>query len=265
MPDAILVLQLEHRKIASVLTFLRQQLTEIERDEPANRHLLESALDYLSGYPDQCHHPKEDLVYRKLVARFPELTESLKDLGKEHEELAYRTRSLRQAIREWQQDSPTEIETPVDQLRAFVDYYRLHMRVEEQVFFPMALQRLSRDDFAEIDFALYEQLNQSLDREAEARYGELLAAIVQLGNADKSGTEQREDATRLATFQNIVTFNDAMRRESEPVKLARLSGGGYALEGKGGTIAHIPECSEARAAWCAYFFWKATTMTRATR
>ena len=37
MPDAILVLQLEHRKIASVLTFLKQQLTEIESDEPANR------------------------------------------------------------------------------------------------------------------------------------------------------------------------------------------------------------------------------------
>ena len=265
MPDAILVLQLEHRKIASVLTFLKQQLTEIERDEPANRHLLESALDYLSGYPDQCHHPKEDLVYRKLVARFPELTESLKDLGKEHEELAYRTRSLRQVLREWHQDSPTKNEALVDQLRAFVDYYRLHMRMEEQHFFPMALQRLSRDDFAEIDFTLFEKLNQSLDQEAEARYGDLHAAITQLGNADKSSTEQREEAARLATFQTIEAFNEAMQREGEPVKLARLAGGGYALESKGGTIARIPECSETRAAWCAYFFWKATTMKRATR
>ena len=263
MPDAILVLQLEHGNIAKVLTFLKQQLTEIERNKPANRHLLQSAIDYLSGYPDQCHHPKEDLVYRKLIARFPELTESLKELGKEHEELAYRTRSLRQAIREWQQNSQAETDLLVDQLKTFVDYYRQHMRMEEQHFFPMALQRLSRDDFAEIDFTLFEQLNQSLLQEAEARYGELFAAIVQLGNADKAGTEQREEAARLATFRNIAAFNDAMRHEFEPVELVRLSGGGYALEGKGRTIAHIPECSEPRAAWCAYFFWKATTTARA--
>ncbi len=265
MPDAILVLQLEHRKIAKVLNLLKQQLTEIERNEPADRHLLQSALDYLSGYPDQCHHPKEDLVYRKLVARFPELTESLKELGEEHEELAYRTRSLRQTLSEWQQGPPAGNVTLVDQLRAFVDNYRLHMQIEEQHFFPMALQRLSRDDFSEIDFTLFDKLNQSLDQEAEARYGELHAAITQLGNADKADTEQREEAARLATFQDMAAFNDAMQHEGEPVKLVRLAGGGYALEGKGRTIARIPECSETRAAWCAYFFWKATTMKRATR
>lgn len=29
----------------------------------------------------------------------------------------------------------------------------------------------------------------------------------------------------------------------------------------GNIVAHIPACSESRAAWCAYFFWKATTST----
>ena len=227
-----------------------------------NDRLLESAFDYLLDYPDQCHHPKEDLVYRKLLSRFPDMAESLKDLADEHQKLARLTRNLHRALRESPEGSATAKAGLADQLAAFVDFYRLHILLEEQHFFPVALQRLSRHDFAEIDFTLFDQPDHLFNREAEQKFAALHEAIMQLGTADKASSGHREDAASLATFKDIAAFNEAMQRAGEPVNLIRASRGGYELERRGNILVDIPMCSESRAAWCAWFFWKATIMTR---
>jgi hypothetical protein len=95
----------------------------------------------------------------------------------------------------------------------------------------------------------------------EDRFAALYDAITRLGIADKTRTYHRDEATWLANFQDIAAFNAEMRGTGERVYLSR-SGEGYELECEGNILAHIPECSESRATWCAYFFWKATTMAR---
>jgi hypothetical protein len=62
----------------------------------------------------------------------------------------------------------------------------------------------------------------------------------------------------LAGFQSIAAFNDAMRRSGESALLTHSSAEGYELAHKGKVLVQIPACSESRAAWCAYFYWKAT-------
>ena len=74
MSDAILVLQLDHRNLSKVLDLIQQQVTYMIKNDPVNYRLLASAFEYLSDYPEQCHHPKEDVVYRKLLSRFPDMT-----------------------------------------------------------------------------------------------------------------------------------------------------------------------------------------------
>jgi len=56
-----------------------------------------------------------------------------------------------------------------------------------------------------------------------------------------------------------------MRQSGEAVRLTRSSPEGYDLVQEGSALMHIPACSESRAAWCAYFFWKATARKSAAR
>ncbi len=140
MPDTILLLQLEHDRMAKLLDLVAQQLTNLVRHHPVDHRLLQSAFDYLSDYPDQCHHPKEDLVYRKLRSRHPDMAQSLSDLVEEHERLARLTESLRRTLGELQQDEPGTNDRFAEQLREFLDFYRHHMAMEERHFFPAALQ-----------------------------------------------------------------------------------------------------------------------------
>jgi hemerythrin-like domain-containing protein len=256
MPDTILLLQLEHGKVAELLDLIDRQLTNLDRCASVNYRLLQNAFDYLSGYPDQCHHPKEDLVYRKLHSRYPDMARSLSAMVEEHEKLTRLTENLKRAIGETQHDPAATNDQLAQQLREFVGFYRHHMTTEEQHFFPAALRLLSRNDWAEIDFAIFDRPDPLLDRESEERFSPLRDEITRLGEAEKTLTGSREEAAWLAKLQGIAAFNNAMQRFGASVSLTRSPEGGYKLEGKGNVLLRIQECSESRAIWSAYFFLK---------
>ena len=88
-------------------------------------------------------------------------------------------------------------------------------------------------------------------------------AGARLGAIEKTLSDRREEAALLATIQDLATFNEAMRRSGDAVRLVRSSQEGYELKRNGNVLVHIPPCSESRAAWCAYFYRKA--ITRETR
>ena len=260
MSDAITVLLLEHRQFARVLHLLDEQYVHAMGHGPVNYQLLETIFDYLLDYPAECHHPKEDLVYRTLLKRVPALSASLKDLVEEHWKLALLTQNMSQAIADTPRDEATTNQSLAVQLKAFVDYYRQHMRKEEEHFFPLASQALSREDLAEIDFRLFNQ-PERFGAEDDGKFAALYAAITELGIADRVDTYLRDEAAMIAKFQDVASFNDAMRATGEHVMLGR-SGEGYRLECEGNVAAHIPPCDESVAAWCAYFFWKGNAQAR---
>jgi hemerythrin-like domain-containing protein len=256
MPNIMMLLQVDHGNMAKLLDVIQQQVMNMTRGFPVNYSLLESTFTYLLGYPDQCHHPKEELVYRKLLSRCPDMAESLNDLVEEHEKLGTLTGNLSRAIRESLQDPRAANEGLASQLGEFLDLYRNHMITEEQQFFPAALQLLSRDNFAEIDFTLFDQADPLFNRETDARFVELREEITRSGVTEKANTDNRTETAWLATLQDVAAFNEAMEQSGKSIRLSHSSEGGYDLEHEGNTIVHIPECDEHRAAWCAYFFWK---------
>lgn len=260
MSNVVTLLQIDHHNMVKLLDLIQQQATNMTRRDPVNYRLLESAFAYLSSYPDRCHHPKEDLVYRKLLSRYPEVAASLKDLVAEHERLAQLTRKLMAALGESRQTQPAVTDRLADQLMEFIGLYRHHMLMEDQHFFPVALQWLSADDFAEIDFRLFDQPDPLLDLESEGMLGELRDEIMRLGAVEKTSSDNRDEAALLATILDLAAFNEAMRRSGAAVCLVRSSQEGYELERDGNVLVHIPACSESRAVWCAYFYWKATAL-----
>jgi len=71
MSDAIVLLRLEHEHLARLLDVVERRLGAIEGEGEADPGLLALAHEHLAGYPDACHHPMEDLVYRSLGSDQP--------------------------------------------------------------------------------------------------------------------------------------------------------------------------------------------------
>lgn len=252
MSDAIILLKLEHGNIAHVLDLADDELQRVAGGAPVDASLLLLIQEYLAGYPEACHHPKEDLAYRKLQQRAPERAAELVDLEREHDRLGQATRRLGDGLRKAVDEDDFPGDALRQELRKFVDLYRDHMTREEREFFPAVLETLTRDDLAEIDFALFDSRDHLFDRAAEARFGRLREAIERRAESEEGARPPEGILGRLPELRSIERFNRAMDKRG--FRLVAYHTGGYALERDGRWLLDVPECSEARAAWCAAFY-----------
>ena len=177
MPDTLLLLRLEHINTAKLLDLLELECARILTEGAPDHELLGLMLEYFLGFPDECHHPKEDLIYRKIQRRNPQEAKGVGSLLDEHEDLAKRTRSVAKLAERARLESGVTPAELVGALHEFIGSYRDHLSGEEKTFFPRALSTLTEDDWAAIDFGTFDQPDPLLDDAAEGRFRELRERI----------------------------------------------------------------------------------------
>jgi len=140
----------DHINSTKLLDVLEQQLVIFGRAEVPDYEMMQGVMEYFLDYPDLYHHPKEDLILNKMEPRSWAAKDGFPDLRHEHQELAAMTRGFSTAI----QDILLEAEIPREafqqRARKFLDFYRSHIKKEEEVLFPAALKVLTKEDWAEI-------------------------------------------------------------------------------------------------------------------
>lgn len=181
LTDAVLMLRLEHGNIGQVLTLLEAESVELVRGGAANLELLQSIVAYISQYPDTCHHPKEDLLLRKLRARDPAAAAGVDGLEQEHADLMRLTGRLEAAVAAVAHEPAQHaLDALAETLELFAGRYRAHMTMEEERFFPVALARLTSSDWAELDYDLFDREDPLFDTSCETRFKGLRQRIARL-------------------------------------------------------------------------------------
>ena len=70
MSNVIPALRTDHKNFSRLLDLLEGQLDEsAEVEGKADYALMQDIMLYMTRYPDRFHHPKEDLVFTRLVER----------------------------------------------------------------------------------------------------------------------------------------------------------------------------------------------------
>ncbi|MCH9049685.1 MAG: hemerythrin domain-containing protein [Proteobacteria bacterium] len=143
----------DHINSTKLLDVLEQQLVIFSRAEVPDYEMMQGVMEYFLDYPDLYHHPTEDLILSKVKTQGWTAKDGFPDLRHEHQELASMTRGFSTAI----QDILQEVEMPREafqrRAREFLDFYRSHIRKEEEIFYPAALKVLTKEDWAEISEA----------------------------------------------------------------------------------------------------------------
>jgi hemerythrin-like domain-containing protein len=173
MSETIRLLRQEHKNIAKLLNILERQLTLLDEAEPPDYEMLGDIADYFLGYPDRCHHPKEDIIFQKLKEHDPANGGMARDLEAEHREVAQSAHRLSEAVK----NMTADVEVPRDAIHrvimGFIDYERRHMKMEEELFFPAALKALTAEDWAEIDARVTDQADPLFGHEVEKQFKDL--------------------------------------------------------------------------------------------
>lgn len=189
MADTLVLLRLEHRNFIRVLDVLEYLVDRRVHDGYVDDQLLEQVFAYFLGYPHCCHHPKEDLVYRRLRERDPSLADRVGDLLAQHDRLAELTQATANRVRRSRQQPDPDL---VDALQEFVDVTRRHIEIEEREIFPAMESILTQEDWDEIDFAMFDQTDPVFDLDRERRFRELRNAI--LDRADRTPPPHADEA-----------------------------------------------------------------------
>ena len=253
MTHVIRVLQHEHERQRELLRVMDDMLAGMSSGGDPDYPLLADIADYLTGYPDQVHHPKEDFIYRRLRKRDKRSPDGPGNLVREHDDLSALTTAFAAAVSEGRRNPASWRQRIQADMRKLIDAYRHHLQMEEKYFFPQALEKLTKNDWLEVTFAITEQVDPLFD-EATARFERLRRRIVELATRDTNRLDVFTQAgitlPDLDAVTTVAGFNALAKSVASTLRLRAGEAGGFELSGDGVSM-QIPDCDEKYAAWCA--------------
>ena len=166
----------EHRNMAKLLDALERQIAVFSEGGHPDYEVIVGAIDYFLDFPDRCHHPKEDMLARKMLEG-AETTDPLHKLAAQHEELGILSRRFSQLVQRVLEEAELSREDLTRAATEFIASQRHHMEMEEEHFLPLAESSLSEEDLEALDCELLAESDPLMDSDGEARYAVLRDAI----------------------------------------------------------------------------------------
>jgi hemerythrin-like domain-containing protein len=141
-------LLLEHDHILRKLNLLELQYLDMCRGNTPDFSLMRSIVVYIQEYPEQIHHPLEDMIYSIVLERVDDV-DFIQALIAEHTKLEDVTRELRKSLDSASTGSAAR-ENLKQQLSEFLVGQRQHMYSEEEKVYPLVQRVLTKDDWTRL-------------------------------------------------------------------------------------------------------------------
>ena len=174
-------LHIEHKNQAKLLKIIERQAEGVLRGEDLDLALVLLTFQYFQNYPDLLHHPKEDVLYQRLIARDASIGAKITNIREDHLRLAAETEALADDLA-IAQAGRGFVPGLAARLQKFVEHYRRHMTVEEAELFPRARTLLNEDDWAHIEAEIEPTVDPLFDGAASSQYQRLFNALVRGGS-----------------------------------------------------------------------------------
>ena len=134
---------------------MEKQVAALNLRQQPDFEVMHGVMRYMTRYPDRYHHPKEDLVFEKVLARSPALGSEVDALLGEHVEIIARGQELLEAIDRCHADhSRVNADALRKSAHRYIGHLRRHMDAETLRFFPLAVRVLRKEDWADVDARL---------------------------------------------------------------------------------------------------------------
>lgn len=179
-------LRAEHASMAHLLRILDRQVALFERAQQPDYGLMEEIVAYFLDFPDQCHHPKEDMVAAKLLALAPNQAAGLRGLAAQHEQLAGLTRRFAKLLRRVLSEAELRRADILLAMKEFIASQRHHMQMEDEHFLVLAEKLLRPRDHAELEATIAARQDPLSGSSREQHYAKLRETIIAWEKARQS-------------------------------------------------------------------------------
>lgn len=141
-------LLVEHEHILRTLNLLEMQFLDLCRGKAPDYSIMRSSIVYVQEYPEQVHHPLEDMIFSILLERVDDV-EFVQELITEHTQLEVVARKLRESL-ESLKSGIAPMEELKQQLSKFLLGLRQHIYIEETEVYPLVQSFLTKKDWKKL-------------------------------------------------------------------------------------------------------------------
>ena len=216
-PDILHALGDEHKYQARLLNLLEKQVGLLNQKLPADLEVMAGVMRYMTRYPDRFHHPKEDLLFEKIVLRDAAAKPRVDELLQAHETILGQGAELLAAIEQCQREGPgADTHALRKAAHAYIGSLRRHMDIEHLHLFPLAQKVLKAEDWADVDMRMKPILDPVFGTTVTEEFRplhEAEAAKPDAGSPGQLGMALIEAAALIETVATLIAGAGRLRRQ----------------------------------------------------
>lgn len=177
LTDSIAMWRAEHANFARLLDLLEEQLAAFFGGDEPEYALMLNIVSYLQEFPDRVHHPHEDAVFERLVARDAELRIPINRLLQEHRVIAIAGEELSTRLNEIVAGEVVLRSSVEAAAATYLAYYRHHLATEESEILPRAARLLEPADWRDVARAVAHPVDPLFGNPPEERFVDLRVRV----------------------------------------------------------------------------------------
>jgi hemerythrin-like domain-containing protein len=179
----------DHYHLQRLLEHLDQEVRNYECGMASSVELplILDTLDYIRFYPERWHHPMEDKIFDRIMAKRPLEADFVNQVQLEHQQLAQLTRYMTQLFDAVANDCVVPVSELVRTTREFIQRQRSHIDRENEMVYPLMEKYLTEADWEELEAEIAMEQDPLFDAPLKADYQNLFMRVVD-GNS-KSGAQ----------------------------------------------------------------------------
>lgn len=140
----------DHQAMQQMLDTFEQLLLDLfghsDRD-PNTLSCILDALDYFSVYPDQYHHPLEDLMFARLLLKPVQNRDAIYKARMQHQQIASATKHICALFYAVANNAMVERKRLESTCSAYIQLQRTHIHLENSALFPQVERYLDAEDW----------------------------------------------------------------------------------------------------------------------
>ncbi len=183
--SALRIIRDEHQALAAMLSSISLLLAQHRRDGTLPEFdVLRAMLFYIDEFPERLHHRKEsELLFPLVRARSPETATVLDRLDRDHVAGERAIRDLEHALLAFEMMGDSRRHAFEQAVEHYLDFYRAHMRLEEEAVLPVAQRVLTEADWETLDRAFEQNRDPLTGYAPKSEYEKLFSHIVNIAPA----------------------------------------------------------------------------------
>jgi len=139
----------EHRLIERMIKIMKLQTEDIKKENKVDPLFVDTVVDFIKTYADQCHHGKEeDILFRSLAQKdiSAEHKRMMQELIEEHKMGRNNVKKLAEAKEEYVGGSQDALKEILSNLETLAKFYPQHIEKEDKHFFIPCMEYFTEEE-----------------------------------------------------------------------------------------------------------------------